>query len=125
MHSQIGLPSEAAFHFVHLTDSEDQETVLLDTLLNARELLGDPTLGTAKATPIVDLAHHLDRDGDGQLDDGAKLPRGRSAVTRNEHPRSHSGGRRGGPTDSFPESQRQVTAERISRMRRKPSSSSR
>ncbi len=54
-----------------VNDPGSHLTYILDTGVNARELLGDVSLATATSTPLVDLAAYLDQDGDGQLDPSA------------------------------------------------------
>lgn len=54
-----------------VNDPGSHLTYILDTGVNARELLGDVSLATATSTPLVDLAAWLDQDGDGQLDPSA------------------------------------------------------
>lgn len=54
-----------------VNDPGSHLTYILDTGVNARELLGDVSLASATGTPLVDLAQWLDQDGDGQLDPGA------------------------------------------------------
>lgn len=54
-----------------VNDPGSHLTYILDTGVNARELLGDVSLKTATATPLVDLAAWLDQNGDGLLDETA------------------------------------------------------
>ncbi len=54
-----------------VNDPGSHLTYLLDTGVNARELLGDVSLAFATGTPLTDLAAYLDANGDGQLDPGA------------------------------------------------------
>ncbi|MFZ0427635.1 MAG: hypothetical protein WAO20_05935 [Acidobacteriota bacterium] len=54
-----------------VNDPGSHLTYLLDTGVNARELLGDVSLASATGTPLTDLAAYLDVNGDGQLDPGS------------------------------------------------------
>ncbi|GAB4250761.1 MAG: hypothetical protein Kow00109_26620 [Acidobacteriota bacterium] len=54
-----------------VNDPGSQLTYILDTGVNARELLGDVSLDSTSSSPLVDLAQWLDQDADGQLDPGA------------------------------------------------------
>jgi len=54
-----------------VNDPGSHLTYVLDTGVNARDLLGDVSLNSATGTPLTDLAAWLDVNGDGQLDPGA------------------------------------------------------
>jgi hypothetical protein len=54
-----------------VNDPGSHLTYILDTGVNARDLLGDVSLATASSTPLVDLQPWLDVDQDGQLDSSA------------------------------------------------------